>query len=237
MDVAGRPSRRRNRAMLWLFAWGALLIVLVAGHSALLTWVGGWLVHDAPLPNTPIVAVNASRVHSPAALDALTAHASSSAAARVLIIENRPPHVVRRGFFGTRADWLRQKLLKRGVNRAQLRILAYGETERAYDEESLLSWLDARPETVVNVVCPRLETRHCREILDRALKARSSRVGTKTLPAEPLDETNWWRSRAGLRIFLRSSLDNIHASWVGAKPRPAWRSPSQHIEELLEAPP
>jgi hypothetical protein len=80
------------------------------------------------------------------------------------------------------------------------------------ESQRLGDWLRPRPEVQLVVMAERLNTARLRWILDHALEPElAARIAVEPLAQPKFDETNWWKSRDGIKAFMSSWLGWCYA--------------------------
>ena len=118
----------------------------------------------------------------------------------------------------------RTVLTRRGVPDDAIITIA-GQWRGPWQESQRLGdWLRPRPDVQVVVFADRLSTARQRWILDHALEPDlAARIAVQPLARSEFDETNWWKSRFGVKTFMSSAL-----SWCYLR--------SQHRPEEIAQP-
>lgn len=232
----------------------AALVVLFAFRDSILVAAGEFLAREDPVDATPPVLVlpeglvpDLSRrrlvehitVAGPDAPDAPDTPDAINESRRVLVLQDAPGRLQRLGIVQPSGEALRAELLELGVPDAAFELIPYGDVPLAYSLENLQRWLDRHPRVGVSLACGRLEARACRAIADRVLTPEAAqRTRIVAVEVNGINETNWWKSRAGLRACMGGFADWIHAEFIGGEAVPAHPdSPRAHIRRLLgEAP-
>jgi len=209
-------------------------------REPLLTATGAFLVHEHESEDDSIrqVVVLRERVLSRLAPDPFVEHLSSGDG-RIVILEEAPHPLQRFGILPTPASGFIEDLAAAGAPTTSVDLLPYGDVPLAYNYQNLQGWMDRHAEVRASLICPRLGSRTCRATLDRVLSADAAkRIAVVPEDLIGIDETNWWKSRAGIRVYVGRLVDWVHVAFIGAEalpPNP--RSPRTHIRQLLrEAP-
>ena len=169
--------------------------------------------------------------------DAAAALVRENGRRRVLIIRFRPSHLVRLGILPSHEVLCRRELAGRGVPDEVIESVP-GEARNEWQAATLLDgWLAQRPEARVAVLCDRFKGRQERWVLDAALTdGRAAQVRVWGLPDRRFDETNWWKTRRGVKeVFV--SLLGLTYTWTGGgrEPQaPDW-DPDDYERGLREA--
>jgi hypothetical protein len=130
---------------------------------------------------------------------------------------------------------VRRELARRGVHDAAITTIA-GSARDCWEEAGLLgTWLGQHPGEEMTLVCGRFNSGQVRRILDSVLgRQEAARVRIRALADPDYDETNWWRSRRGVKGFMFGWLGLAYA-WGEGKDRiapPRWSV--QEYQSLLD---
>ena len=155
---------------------------------------------------------------------------------RILLMEPRASRLVEIGALPRFETVARSQLQARGVPDKAITAID-GEPATIWDEARLLdAWMNDHPNTEVLLLCDRFESRHRRQELDTVLEpGHAARVGILALPDRRHDETNWWKSRRGVKSVFRGYALLVYA-WCQAEDVPEreiW-DPDDY-ERILEA--
>jgi hypothetical protein len=188
-----------------------LLLVLAAlwgAHGPLLRAAARTLVVDRPLPRTDYLwlADGSQRDHVFANVVATRYRQDSSQ--RILVIEPRPPRLVRENVLPSFIALAQRELGRRGVPAAA--IVTVPARVANFHEEALLVavWLQTHPRARLQMLCDRFGSGRYDLILRSVLgPGELARVGVMALPRRgQFDEGNWWHNRSGVQYFLDCCL-------------------------------
>lgn len=143
----------------------------------------------------------------------------------ILLIEPYPTRLVQIGVLPCFEAISRCQLEARGVPNKAVFVIT-GKAENPWQEARLLDrWLEDRSRTRVLLLCNRFESRRWRIVLDTVLQPdHAARVGILALPDRRYDETDWWKSRRGVKGFFYGCLALAYAWFQGedVSPRELW---------------
>ena len=143
---------------------------------------------------------------------------------RILLIEPDTEHVVRIGIKPSFEARSRRVLLSLGVPNKAITLLAGGASDSWKEVRLLGNWLKDHPDARVLVPVSRFSSRRYRYILDSVLEpVEAVRVEVFALTDRRYDETDWWKSRCGVKGFLFACLSLTYARCIGedrTKPEP-----------------
>lgn len=210
----------------------ALLLILLAVllHAPLLRLAAGAMVVDEPgAAADAVVVVNGDRCVEVAA-DLVRQRRVRS----VILIKSYPRRLERYGILPPRVERTRSELLARGVPESAIVVLD-GQSRDDWEATRRLGrWLDANPGRRVTVLRERFQGRFQRRIVWAVLdESAAARVSYRGLADRRFDESDWWRSRVGIKEFLGSALDLASAVLLGQRP-PAedWWNPDDYERQL-----
>lgn len=156
-------------------------------------------------------------------------------AGEVLLIEPYPVRLVRYGVLRPRAEQDRSQLVTRGVPESAVVVLD-GEANGSWESARRLGhWLNEHPERRVLILRDRFHGRYQRHIVNAVLdESAASRVSYFGLKDRRFDESNWWRSRSGIKEFIASAMDLAHVLVCGeSSPAAEWWDPDEYEQQLV----
>jgi hypothetical protein len=193
---------RHDRFRLILFA--AALAALTVFHSAILGGCARLLVADQPLPEsaTHVLLGGGDRQFD------LAAELLASGRCRRVLIQAGPPD--RLAFLGILPTWTelcRREFGKRGVREEQLVVQAI-KPQRSWDAvRALDGWLAEHPDARLIVLADRFRSGELAYVYRQILSdEHQGRLTVLALPDRRYDESNWWRSRTGIKAFFGTLL-------------------------------
>ena len=236
--AASRPSRlrpqysnlvlvRRHQKVYAL----ALLALLVLTHPLWLALLGGLLVADDPPGNAQqVLILDGDKRYE------LAASMVSSGVARggdVLVYEARDAWLVQHGVVLAPEALARRELGRRGISAERLRVLRGAADDWRAALRALASYLDQAPEARVAVLTARIGSQTVSLLADHLLGPARSRVTIVPLRDRRFDETDFWRSRMGLKSCLNATIDLVYAWLRPHAPSAPPSRPEQHVRALL----
>ena len=110
----------------------------------------------------------------------------------------------------------KQKLLREGIAADAIDIIE-GACQSEWDVvRSLDVWLNAHPDQRVRLLCDSFSSRRWRLIVERSLAAPNlARVEVEGIVDPRFNESNWWKSRTGLKGFLYNVFRQEYVRWHG----------------------
>jgi hypothetical protein len=137
----------------------------------------------------------------------------------VLMFEGQRKRLVEYGILPPRHEIARRQLEQAGIP-ADAISLVEGETQSIWQVAKRLdSWLRTHKTVRVTVFSERFSSGDVRQVLDTTLSAESAaRVRVRALPDRRYDETNWWRTRRGIKSFGNASMVHVYR-WINGRPK------------------
>lgn len=136
-------------------------------------------------------------------------------AAQVLLIRLAERRLVRLRILPSDVETARRELVGRGVPAASIHIVRGAARHEVEAARRLANWINQHPHATVRVLCARFDSSRKLGILARQLGPDGrKRVTFEALPDRRFDETNWWRSRDGLKGFFNAALE---AAYIWAR--------------------
>jgi len=155
---------------------------------------------------------------------------------KILIVAPPPDRVVEAGALPSFETISRRELAARGVPRESITILRSRRLDDWASAEALDGWLRDHPESSVLLLCGQFHSARVRAVLDDALDpARAARVRVRSLPDRRFDQTNWWRSRCGVRELGKSWLVRIQGWLGGSADPPPSKNANDYQREIMQA--
>jgi hypothetical protein len=194
----------------------ALLMLAIVLHVPLLRLGAGVLIADDPLAAPSVVLLAGGDRCLDVARELYGAHASVRS---VLVWQSLPGRLELLGVRPLAEETVRDELIARGVAPESIELLELTPDARLEQIERLDGWLTEHPEHRVLILCDRFSSRLWRLRLDRGLsRANRGRVGLRALPDRRYDETNWWRSREGIKAWFGSVFEQLYFRIGRAEP-------------------
>ncbi len=137
----------------------------------------------------------------------------------VLLPKSRPGRLERLGIYQPWEKLGRRELTARAVPDDKILILN-GEARNGWHQARLIDdWLRSHPEMTVIVLADRFGSAAHSYVFDHEIApAQRRRITFVALSDRRYDETNWWRSRTGIKAFFRSSFGLIYTRVRGEEP-------------------
>lgn len=130
---------------------------------------------------------------------------------RILLIDTQPARLAEFGVLPPFAAAARARLEARGVPVAAIEVLPGARRGLAAELPVLARFLDAHPDAHVQLLAGRFDSAADRRTIDKGLApAQAARVRVCAIPHPAYDETNWWRSRNGVREFVLAWIKRLY---------------------------
>jgi hypothetical protein len=193
----------------------ALAVALWFAHSWLLSvGVARPLIADDPPADAQYLCLRGDEFgfDGEDCLDQAATWRRATPAGRILLLEPWPRRIVDIGILPSFEQTARRELGQRGVADDAV-VLVRGRAKDEWEEARLLqTWLQERPEASIVVLCSRFQSGQRRYVLDTVLApADARRVAVRGLADPRYDETNWWKSRSGVKAVMFGWLRLIYA--------------------------
>jgi len=237
--VARKPIRRRAVCRIVLVS--VVVACVYAAHPAILRAIAWGLIVDEPPGRVDYVWVRASPNgigwDGDGCYDRAARQYREDGSCHLLMIGARANRLVEVGVVPDFESITRIELKKRGVPDGAM--TAVGRTfETAWEEaHALAAWLDEHPSAEVLLLCSCFRSRRSRLILDTVLSPHdAARVRILALRDRRYDETNWWKSRLGMKNLFSAYVCLIFAWCQGedVPDRPDW-NPDGYERMVSEA--
>jgi hypothetical protein len=191
-----------------------LIVMAVIFHQPLLRVVANVLIVDEPTEGFDHLAITGGD-HRHAIAGELFRGGKIQ---RVLMFEGQKKRLIEYGILPPPNEIARRQLEKEGIPADAISLIG-GETQSTWQfAERLDSWLRTQKTVQVTVFADRFRSRDVRRVLDATLSAGSAaRVRVRALPDRRYDETNWWRSRRGMKSFGNASMVLLYR-WINGRP-------------------
>lgn len=131
---------------------------------------------------------------------------------RVLLMEPPPGRLVRLGILPTVESASRRALEARDVPPEVVEVIVWKAGDPTTRTQRLQAWMKDHPHVRTVYLCERFASRHVRCLLDwRLAPEAAAHIAVRGLPDRRFDETNWWRSRRGVKEWVLRSMALAHA--------------------------
>jgi len=217
--MRGLPVQRRSGKIgIWIVLLIAAAACLVF-HAPLLRWAAEPLVADEVEEGADWICLRSDDGLQPGGDRCYDVAAQLCLARRgraVLLLEPRSPRSVACGAMPSFEAISRRELAKRQVPAADVHLIP-GKTWNEWDQARALgAWLADRPQAVVLVLEDRFGSRARRQVFDATLSPDvARRIRVAGLADRRFDETNWWRSRDGIKAFMFAWLERLFHACQG----------------------
>jgi hypothetical protein len=153
---------------------------------------------------------------------------------RIVLVEQYPRRIVRAGVQLSPEAIGRRELARRGVPPEAV-IVIPGRAKNAWEATRILGeWRPSRAGAEVLLLCDRFDSRRRRRIQDSALDADSAKhIHVLALPDRRFDESDWWRTRDGVKHCGLSWLWLTYAWCRGAPDEPVENWNPDDYEQTL----
>ena len=208
--LIGWVRRRRN---IWIGGLGSAILVVVL-HAAILEGIASVLVADASAPSADVVLILGGDRSYDKAAELVSGNVQS-----VLLPRSRPGRLERLGIYEPWEKIGRRELTAREVPNEKILIIP-GEATNGWHRARLIDeWLRSHPGISVIVLTARFGSAAQSYVFDHEIgPTQRSRITFDALADRRYDETNWWRSKTGIKAFFRSSFSLIYTRVRGEEP-------------------
>jgi hypothetical protein len=218
-----------------LVVWILSAIVLVAAfHPLILGWGAGSLIVDMPVPPaaTTVLLAGGDRQFDHAA-----GLLENGPCSRVLIQSDPPSRLVHVGILPAWRELCERELAQRGVSADRLTVQCM-DGQRSWDSiRQIDTWLAEHPDEHLVVLADRFRSGNLAHLYRRVLSTEHrDRVTICGLADRRYDETNWWRSRRGMKAFLGAQISGLSVRWFGEARRPSVDPDPEAYERRLALP-
>ncbi len=219
--------RRRPRMTVRSFIASTALAGIVLSHSVILRSVAAFLIVDqSPVGQDPQGSALWIRSEDGLAPDGYRSYdeAVSLFAAnpfcRILVSTGPQSRLVEIGALAGFQETALRALAARGVSEEDVVVLDRSAHGAWQDIGAAQIWLSRNPNAKVVLLCDRFESGRLRHLLNTVLKREDSiRVLLRALPRWNYDETNWWKSRNGIKGVFSAYVRLVY-SWQHAERAP-----------------
>ncbi len=212
---------------------GLVFTVGVLLHPWILPQVAGWLIVDQPIPSEATTVVLGG---GDGQFDRAAELLVDGPCTGVLILHGGPGRLALLGILSTWPELCEREFGLRDVPADRLTVRQI-DGQHAWDNIRWLDrWMAEHPAEHLVLLTDRFRSggvaRLYRRLLDPAHYARLTIVG---LPDRRYDESNWWRSRTGLKALAATLADRLAFSWLGEQPIPPYDpDPDEYERRALD---
>jgi uncharacterized SAM-binding protein YcdF (DUF218 family) len=155
--------------------------------------------------------------------------------AGILVLQPGMSRVVEVGAQPSFETVCRGALAKSGFPEKDIHVLQRDGNDVWSAARALQTWLVQHPNDTIVWLCSRFRSAYVRSSLDQTLSAeQAARVRVRALVDRRYDETNWWRSRTGIKEFGFFWLRQLHSRCVDAKHGPTpYRNADAYERDVL----
>jgi hypothetical protein len=208
----------------WLVV-GAAVVAAAAllFHAPLLRCLAGLLIDDEPIGDYQYVGILGwdGRPDADWCFDAAVQLCRRRPSCDVLLIDSPRSRVAELGILPSFGALGRRELTARGLPPSAVSIIPSDGRDGWATARTLRAWLAERPKTAIVLLCGRFGSAHLRYALDAVLDpSQAARVRIRALPDRRCDETNWWTSREGIKVFGIAWLRQLHGWSTGGDQLP-----------------
>jgi hypothetical protein len=229
-----RPIHRRRIIKFGLPVIFCAAIWLI--HPWLLQGLAKLAVADDPRPDAEYLVLYADQAGAnyqrfyAAAAESLRANPQRT----IILIEPRPHSLEKYGILPSFSAISRRELTSRGVADSAIRTLDGTASDFWRATRLLGQWLQDHPKGKAEFYADRFQGRNLTCAAGQVLEpSLANRVFFHTLPSPQYDESNWWRSRDGVKALMFAHLALIYTRFHGEPEAfsPNW-NPDDYAREL-----
>lgn len=230
LEPPGPAASHRTPRRHWRWAVIGLLALGLSAHAPILRGLARALIADDPAQSAAWVLV----LHGDYRFDRAAELYHRGTASRILVINRPATRLVRLGVVPSKKEQCLRELRRRGVSPNAVTALPGDDQTPWHVAHALQAWLAEQPRTRVLVLCDRFKSGNLRFIVSRVMQTgESERVAFRGLPDQRYDETNWWRSRAGVRAFTGAAFELAYDCLHGEDAGPAGEVDLDRFEREL----
>jgi hypothetical protein len=222
----------------------SVFIVFLAVFCAAIWFCHPWLLQclaklaiaDNPRPDAEYLVLYADEASASyrRVYDAAAAAYRANPRRTILLIEPRPHILEQYGILPGFSALSRRELGSRGVADSAIRTLDGTASDTWRAARLLGQWLQDHPEGKVEFYVDRFQSRNLCCVAGQVLQpALAKRIFIHPLPDSKYDETDWWKSRDGVKAFMFAHLALIYARFHGEPEEhlPGW-NPDDYARTL-----
>ncbi len=236
-ETAPQSARRNPRggsAIRWLVVLSVVGVCAWLAHAVILRGFAALLVADQLPPQYDWVWIVDGPRSGDKRYDEANKAYRQDRSRRILLIEQYPLTAISLGAVDAYDVESRRALAARGVPGSSVTLLP-GKAKDTWDSVHVLRrWLKERPDARLLVLCDRFQSRYYRHVLDAVLlQGDAARVSVRGLPSRYYDETDWWKSRRGVKACLFGCVELAYSYCFG-ETHPAYEAwDADEYEEKL----
>lgn len=220
--------RRRIHWLRWILA--SLLLACVAGHKPLLRTCARLLIVEEQTKKVDWVQPSGGDRR----FDIAAEWIRDGQAKRVLLFEDSLRNLTRYGILPPGHEIALKELDKRGVPQSMIDLRPRDQSLSRPPFADLVRCLTEDESARVGILVDRFSTRQLRLALDRALDVElARRVTVVALTDRRYDESNWWKSREGIKAVMNATLRLVHAWGFARSDEPVRRWDPEEYEVQL----
>ena len=221
--------RKWRNLLLLLFAAGAIWLV----RQPILTGIARVLIVDEPPGNPAAIWIRDSGV---VIYDEAARLCRETPGLKILLVAWEPSRLVRAGVLEPLETITRREMAARGVPAEAIEVVGPPVRTGRQEINQLSAWLENRPGACAALPLGRFSSARQRQVLDEIMASdTASRVKIVALASPRYNESNWWRSREGLRNLAFGLLSRGYGCFCGSRGEDIepW-DPDQYEESLAE---
>lgn len=208
----------------------ALLCLVAATHAPILRGLARALIADEPMQSADWALV----LRPDRRFDRVAELYRSGAISGVLVMDRPANRLVRLGVIPSMKEQCLRELRRRGVGSDRVSALPGSDESPWQVAHALQTWLVEHPGSRVLVLCEQFKSGDLRFVVSTVMEGRDAeRVALRGLPDRRYDESNWWKSRAGVRAFGEMVFDLAYDCMHGEDMPPAGEVDLDQFERNL----
>ena len=225
--------------------WSAVAAVALAAvflffHATLLQHLAGPLIADEPVDHLQYVGLvewnNAP--DGDRCIDQAIALVRQNPNRKVLLVELARTRLVEIGVLPSFESLCRNELKARDFPPQIISVIRCDGYDDWSTARAIRTWLADHPDAILGLLCGRFRSAKVRYTLDVVLDPeQAARVYVRGLPDHRYDETDWWKSRMGIKAFGFAWLRRLH-SWFSDPEHlpPLYRNANDYEREASQTP-
>ena len=210
------PQQRRwKRRLRWVVAVTALAACIWFCRGFILSGVGGFLVLDESDGKfNAVVILETGQKGSDRYVEAANLYRADPSR-RIFLVEPYRYPLLSIPTLPARHDVGRNQLADWDVPAEAVESIT-GKPRNAWEAARCLrAWLQEHPDARPLILCHRFHSRYQRYVLDELLEEDASRVFVRALPGRCGKETDWWKSRSGVKNVFFGYFRLAYARCMG----------------------